>query len=56
MLRKQRLGGEFHTEKGRQYVNALNKWLNKNQNASASDRSAAQAMLKDLNNALEGGK
>ena len=50
------VGGKFHTNKGQQYSNALNKWLRKNQNASSSDRSAAQSMLDDLTNALGGGK
>ncbi|WP_027671350.1 hypothetical protein [Rheinheimera baltica] len=50
------VGGKFHTAKGEQYANALNKWLKKNPNASPSDRSAAQAILNDINNALGGGK
>ena len=52
----QPVGGKFHADKGQQYVNALNKWIRKNPNASASDRSAAQSMLDDLNNALGVGK
>jgi hypothetical protein len=48
------VGGKWHTEKGEQYSRALEKWLDKNPNASDSDRAAAQAMLDDLRNALEG--
>jgi len=50
----QPVGGRFHIGKGQQYVNALRSWLRKNPNASPSDRSAAQSMLDDLNNAIGG--
>ena len=50
------VGGKFHTDKGQQYSNALNTWLRKNPNASATDRQAAQSILNDLMDALGGGK
>ncbi len=46
--------GRFHSQKGREYARALQKWLQKNPNASAADRVAAQRMLNDLNSALGG--
>lgn len=46
--------GRFHSQKGQEYVRALEKWLQKNPNASAADRAAAQQMLDDLNSALAG--
>jgi RHS repeat-associated protein len=48
------VGGKFHTQKGTEYVKALENWLSKNQQASAQDRAAAQAMLNDLKLALAG--
>jgi hypothetical protein len=50
----QPVGGKFHTQKGEEYARALEKWLEKNPNASESDRAAARAMLDDLQGALEG--
>jgi hypothetical protein len=46
--------GRFHSQKGREYVRALEKWLCNNPNASAADRAAAQQMLDDLRAALGG--
>ncbi len=43
-------------QKIRDYQRALNSWLKRNPNASASDRHAAQEMLKDLGKAAEGEK
>jgi len=48
------VGGRFHTQKGTEYVKALENWLTKNAGASAADRSAAQSILEDLRNALAG--
>jgi len=45
------VGGKFHEQKGQEYSKALEKWLQKNQNASQSDRKAAQSILDDLNDA-----
>ncbi len=49
------VGGKFHTTKATQYRRALEKWSKKNPNASASDRAAAESMMKDLDDALGGG-
>lgn len=48
----QPVGGKWHTQKGLEYVRALEKWLSKNPKASPSDRAAAQAVLDDLRDAL----
>ncbi|GAB6852974.1 hypothetical protein JCM10599A_67780 [Paraburkholderia kururiensis] len=48
------VGGVFHTQKAQDYSVALQKWLDSNPNASFSDRSAAQNVLRDLQNALKG--
>jgi len=49
------LNGKDHLNKKiPDYKKALNNWLNKNPNASLSDRSAAVEMLKDLTNASTG--
>jgi hypothetical protein len=48
------VGGKFHTQKGREYAQALQNWLGRNTNATASDRSAAQTILNDLQSALGG--
>ena len=46
------VGGRWHTRKGWDYVRALQRWLQQNPNASASDRQAAQDILDDLLDAL----
>jgi len=46
--------GRFHKQKGQEYARALEKWLQKNPNASDADRAAAQQMLNDLLSALKG--
>ena len=48
------VGGVFHAQKADDYSAALQKWLDSNPNASFSDRSAAQNVLRDLQNALNG--
>jgi RHS repeat-associated protein len=48
------VGGKFHTQKGQEYSQALKKWLEKNPQAPAADRNAAQAILDDLTSALNG--
>lgn len=48
------VGGVFHTQKAEDYSVALQRWLDLNPNASFSDRSAAQNVLRDLQNALKG--
>lgn len=46
--------GVFHSEKGRQYINALNNWLRKNPNADSYDRLVAESLRMDLESALRG--
>jgi len=46
------VGGRWHAQKGWDYVRALQRWLQQNPNASASDRQAAQDILDDLLDAL----
>ncbi|AZG15417.1 type IV secretion protein Rhs [Cupriavidus pauculus] len=48
------VGGVFHTQKAQDYSVALQKWLDSNPNAPFNDRSAAQNVLRDLQNALKG--
>jgi len=48
------VGGVFHTQKAIDYSTALQNWLDANPGASFSDRSAAQNILRDLQNALSG--
>lgn len=48
------VGGKTHSQKAKDYSQALIKWLDKNPNASAKDRAAAEYILKDMQNALKG--
>jgi filamentous hemagglutinin len=48
------VGGRGHVEKAQTYSKALQAWLNKNPQASSSDRAAAENVLKDMQNALKG--
>ncbi|TXD55250.1 hypothetical protein FUT88_23125 [Ralstonia sp. TCR112] len=50
----QNVGGVFHREKAENYSRALQRWLDNNPDASFSDRSAAQLVLRDMQNALRG--
>lgn len=50
----QAVGGVFHTNKGTQYVRALEKWLTKNPGASDRDLLVARSILDDLRSALKG--
>ncbi|RPD82977.1 hypothetical protein EGK75_13890, partial [Neisseria weixii] len=49
-----KVGGREHSEKARNYSVALERWLAKNPDASFSDRSTANNILRDLQNALKG--
>ena len=51
-MKKSVAGG--HVEKAQTYSKALQDWLNKNPQASSSDRAAAENVLKDMQNALKG--
>ncbi|WP_206426994.1 hypothetical protein [Burkholderia gladioli] len=48
------VGGVYHSQKAQDYSTALQRWLDGNPGASFSDRSAAQNVLRDLQNALKG--
>ncbi|WP_395371292.1 beta strand repeat-containing protein [Komagataeibacter diospyri] len=48
------VGGKFHSEKAENYVRALESWLNTHPNALTTDKMAAQNVLRDLKNSLEG--
>ncbi|WP_317178157.1 hemagglutinin repeat-containing protein [Pectobacterium sp. HCp5_1] len=52
----EKVGGRGHVEKAQTYSKALQDWLNKNPQASSSDRAAAENVLKDMQNALKGKK
>ncbi len=43
--------GKFHLNKGREYIGALQTWLNENPNASQAERDLANRLLNDLKNA-----
>lgn len=47
--------GKMHLQKGHEYVNALRVRLTRNPNASADDRTVAQRLLQDRQDALAGG-
>jgi len=49
-----KVGGKLHTEKAEGFVTAIQKWLRDNSAASAADRAAAENVLRDLQNALNG--
>ncbi|HEY4438570.1 MAG TPA: hypothetical protein VGN40_20655 [Lelliottia sp.] len=50
----EKVGGRGHVEKAETYSKALQDWLNKNPQASANDKAAAENVLKDMQNALKG--
>jgi hypothetical protein len=50
------VGGKSHDIKTKQYTTTLKKWIESNPTASPGDRAAAENILKDLHNALNGGK
>ena len=45
-------GGRFHSQKGAEYIRAIENWLSKNPNASHYDRMVAESLKNDLMNAL----
>jgi len=45
-------GGRFHTQKGKEYIRALENWQAKNPNASHYDKMVAESLKNDLRNAL----
>jgi len=48
------LSSSGHRTKARESVRGIKKWLKRNPHAPASDRAAAQAVIDDLENALNG--
>ena len=46
--------GKFHSDKAKQYINALNSWIKKTPNALQADIDAANLLKQDLQNALDG--
>jgi hypothetical protein len=49
----ERVFDKLHSQKGRDSIAALEKWLKNNPTARAGDRAAAENIIKDLQNALE---
>ena len=54
LLTGQMVGGRTHVTKAEEYSTALQDWLRANPTAPGVDRAAAENVLKDLQNALEG--
>ena len=46
-------GGVFHTQKGEDMINNLQKWLSNNPNANPNDINAAKQVILDLKDALD---
>ena len=49
-----RVGGRTHAQKTRDSIRALKKWIEKNPTAPPGDRAAAENVIRDMSNALEG--
>ncbi|MEM9538601.1 MAG: hypothetical protein AAGA60_03715 [Cyanobacteria bacterium P01_E01_bin.42] len=57
-IRKERetgkpVGGRLHEQKGKEFIKALQKWLDKNPDASPQDRRTAENLILDLQDALK---
>ena len=48
------VGGALHTQKAKDSITNLQRWVKKNPNASSNDISAAENTIRDLQNALNG--
>ena len=48
------VGGKTHSQKARDMILALQRWLANNPNASLGDRAAAENVIRDMANALDG--
>lgn len=48
------VGGAFHSQKARDMIRSLEKWLRNNPEATPGDRAAAENVIKDLRDALAG--
>jgi filamentous hemagglutinin len=46
--------GKLHSQKARDSIIELQKWLKQNPNASGKDRAAAENVIRDMQNALNG--
>jgi hypothetical protein len=49
----QPVGGAFHSQKAADSIRSLERWLANNPASRASDRAAAENVIKDMKNALE---
>jgi hypothetical protein len=50
----QPVGNAFHSQKSRDGITALQKWLDRNPVATPGDRAAAENVIRDMSNALRG--
>ncbi len=50
----QPVGGAFHSQKAADGIRSLEKWLTKNPTARPGDRAAAENVIRDMSNALQG--
>ena len=50
------VGGKFHDQKVNERIVNLERWIKNNPTASLGDRAAAENVLKDLQNAMQGMK
>ena len=50
----QPVGGAFHSQKAKDGITALQKWLEKSPTAAPGDRAAAENIIRDMTNALGG--
>jgi hypothetical protein len=48
------VGNRFHSQKARDEIAHLEKWLKNKPNASRADRKAAEDVIRDMQNALDG--
>ena len=48
------VGGRFHAQKAKNYIDALASWLKNTPKASKCDRDAAENVMQDMINALNG--
>lgn len=50
----QPVGGAFHSQKATDSIRSLERWLSINPTAMPGDRAAAENIIRDMRNALEG--
>jgi hypothetical protein len=54
LLTGEPVGGVFHSQKARDMITAIKKWLENSENAPSVDRAAAENVIRDLQNSLDG--